>query len=176
MQEAVIRLTGVLPRLFAIMNYQYLSITAHHQPRMNYIHNPTSHHLGCSFCGLPWTRLCSRFGSLLFSIILQLFEDISLPLSMSHELRVAAEKCIEQFKLLIEISAVLDPVSDTEDSSYGTSWIEEQYVRFKIWAGNIGAFAQGHASLDYRLRDSFSTQKFMLFLLIALADFIHRGK
>jgi hypothetical protein len=95
---------------------------------------------------------------------------------MSRELRTAAQGCIDQFKLLIEISAELDPTSDDFKGTYGTSWIEEQYVRFKIWAGNIGAFAEGHASLDYRLRDSLSTQKFMLQFLIALADFVHRGK
>ncbi|CAN9210074.1 unnamed protein product [Alternaria alternata] len=94
---------------------------------------------------------------------------------MSRELRTAAQGCIDQFKLLIEISAELDPTSDDFKGTYGTSWIEEQYVRFKIWAGNIGAFAEGHASLDYRLRDSLSTQKFMLQFLIALADFVHRA-
>jgi len=95
---------------------------------------------------------------------------------MSCELRTAAERCLEQFKLLIEISAELEPASEDPNGTYGTSWIEEQYVRFKIWAGNIGAFAEGHASLDYRLRDSLSTQKFMLQFLVALADFVHRGK
>jgi hypothetical protein len=95
---------------------------------------------------------------------------------MSRELRTAAERCLEQFKLLIEISAELKSASEEVDGTYGTTWIEEQYVRFKIWAGNIGAFAEGHASLDYRLRDSLSTQKFMLQFLIALADFVHRGK
>ncbi|CAN9407919.1 unnamed protein product [Alternaria alternata] len=95
---------------------------------------------------------------------------------MSRELRTAAQGCIDQFKLLIEISAELDPTSDDFKGTYGTSWIEEQYVRFKIWAGNIGAFAEGHASLDYRLRDSLSTQKFMLQFLIALADFVHRAE
>ena len=95
---------------------------------------------------------------------------------MSHELRKGAQECIEQFKLLIEISAELDPTSENVNDTYGTSWIEEQYVRFKIWAGNIGAFAEGHASLDYRLRDNVSTHKFMLDFLVALADFIHRGK
>jgi len=95
---------------------------------------------------------------------------------MSHELRIAAQRCLEQFKLLIEISEELDPASEDSNDTYGTSWIEEQYVRFKVWAGNIGVFAEGRASLDYRLRDTLSTQKFMLQFLIALEDFIHRGK
>ena len=45
-----------------------------------------------------------------------------------------------------------------------------------MWAGNIGAFAEGHASLDYRLRDNEQTQEFMLNFLVALTDFINRGK
>jgi hypothetical protein len=95
---------------------------------------------------------------------------------MSHELRTATQGCLEQFKLLIEISVKLGLASEGPNVTYGSSWIGEQYARFKIWAGNIGTFAEGHASLDYRLRDSLSTQRFMLYLLIALADFIHRGK
>lgn len=33
-------------------------------------------------------------------------------------------------------------------------WAEDQQGRFQIWAANIGVFARGHASLDYRLRDT----------------------
>jgi hypothetical protein len=144
---------------------------------MNYICN----HIGCNhkrlFYSLHRTRLCCRCGTLLRLIIFQLIRDIGLSISMSHELRTAAKGCLEQFKLLIEISAELDPGSDvSKDKPYGTSWTEEQYVRFKIWAGNIGAFAEGHASLDYRLRDNLSTHKFMLDFLVTLADFIRRGK
>jgi len=95
---------------------------------------------------------------------------------MSDELRTAAQACREKFQLLIEITAELQPAGEVADDIYGTDWIKEQYARFKIWAGNIGAFAEGHASLDYRLRDNLSTQKFMLDFLVALTDFIHRGK
>lgn len=30
-------------------------------------------------------------------------------------------------------------------------WADEQLARFKIWASNLGVFARGHASIDYRL-------------------------
>jgi hypothetical protein len=35
-----------------------------------------------------------------------------------------------------------------------SAWAEEQMARFSIWAANLGVFARGHASADYRLRDS----------------------
>lgn len=95
---------------------------------------------------------------------------------MSYELRAAAQGCKGQFELLIEISEELGLASDKSDDTYNVNWIEEQYARFKIWAANIGAFAQGHASLDYRLRDNEQTQRFMLEFLVTLADFTKRGK
>jgi hypothetical protein len=32
-------------------------------------------------------------------------------------------------------------------------WSEDQLARFKIWIANLGVFENGHASIDYRLRD-----------------------
>lgn len=32
--------------------------------------------------------------------------------------------------------------------------IENEYARFNIWAGNLGALQRGRGSLDARLRDS----------------------
>lgn len=32
-----------------------------------------------------------------------------------------------------------------------SDWADDQLSRFKIWASNLGIFARGHASLDYRL-------------------------
>jgi len=95
---------------------------------------------------------------------------------MSYELRAAAQGCKGQFELLIEISEELGLACDKSDDAYNVNWVEEQYARFKIWAANIGAFAQGHASLDYRLRDNEQTQKFMLEFLLTLTDFTKRGK
>lgn len=32
--------------------------------------------------------------------------------------------------------------------------LEDEFGRFRVWAGNLGALQKGHSSLDYRLRDS----------------------
>ncbi len=46
--------------------------------------------------------------------------------------------------------------------------VEDQLVRFKLWAANIGAFAGSHTSLDYRLRDSSDIRDIILQLLQVL--------
>jgi hypothetical protein len=94
----------------------------------------------------------------------------------SFRLRESAQSCREQFRLLIEISAEIGPTDDAAEDVYNVGWIKDQFARFKMWAGNIGAFADGHASLDHRLRDNQTTQQFMLDFLVALRDFIHRGE
>lgn len=32
--------------------------------------------------------------------------------------------------------------------------LEDEFGRFRVWSGNLGALTKGHSSLDYRLRDS----------------------
>lgn len=32
--------------------------------------------------------------------------------------------------------------------------IEDEYGRFRVWAGSLGALQKGHSGLDYRLRES----------------------
>lgn len=53
---------------------------------------------------------------------------------------------------------------------------EDQLARFNIWAANIGAFAEAHASLDYRLRSSPKVKTMMTQLLEALRRKLQRGK
>jgi hypothetical protein len=94
----------------------------------------------------------------------------------SLAIRARAQECREQFELLIGISVELGSIDEAADDSYSVNWIEDQFARFKMWAGNIGAFAEGHASLDYRLRDNEQTHEFMLNFLVALTDFVNRGE
>lgn len=49
-----------------------------------------------------------------------------------------------------------------------TSAFEDQLARFNIWAANMGAFAEAHASLDYRVRNSAKVKAMMIQLLEAL--------
>lgn len=55
-------------------------------------------------------------------------------------------------------------VADQDRQSYEgwTHLIENQHGRFRVWAENIGVYADGKASLDYRLRDSPNIAKLML--------------
>ena len=93
-----------------------------------------------------------------------------------YNLRANAETCRTEFGSLLNTSTEIGLLNETADGTYGVHWIEDQFARFRVWAGNIGAFAEGHASLDYRLRDSPQTQSFMSDFLVSLADFIHRGE
>jgi hypothetical protein len=41
----------------------------------------------------------------------------------------------------------------TAFSKHQPQWSEDQLARFNIWTANLGVFENGHASVDYRLRD-----------------------
>jgi hypothetical protein len=176
MKEGVIALTGFLPRRFMATHYQYLLHTIHHRSPIGLRRNITDLY--------PRFRtgfLTGRGSAVAFALIFPLadfksIDRIGLRFNMSYELRAAAQGCTSQFALLLEISEELGLTCDISGRDYNVNWIQEQYARFKIWAANIGAFAQGHASLDHRLRDNEQTQKFMLEFLVTLADFIKRGK
>lgn len=47
-------------------------------------------------------------------------------------------------------------------------WSENQNARSKIWSSNLGVFAQGHASVDYRLRGFDEIRRLIIQLLEAL--------
>ena len=49
-----------------------------------------------------------------------------------------SEECVDLFRLF---------------SEYQSRWSEDQLARFRIWVANLGVFENGHASIDYRLRD-----------------------
>jgi hypothetical protein len=160
-------------------------MATHYQYLLHAIHHHLPIRLGRNITDLyPRYRtgfLTGRGSVAAFALIFPLADSksidaVGLPLSMSYELRAAAQGCTSQFALLIEISEELGLTCDISRRDYNVNWIQEQYARFKIWAANIGAFAQGHASLDHRLRDNEQTQKFMLDFLVTLADFIKRGK
>jgi hypothetical protein len=53
--------------------------------------------------------------------------------------------------------------------------LENTNVRFKIWAGNVGAFAPGNASIDYRLRDESEVLDILLVLLDRLRELLERA-
>lgn len=52
--------------------------------------------------------------------------------------------------------------------------LEDEFGRFRVWAGNLGALQKGHSSLDYRLRDSpllsSNTQKLLAELEVNISE------
>lgn len=88
----------------------------------------------------------------------------------SLEIRNRAAECLSDFDALVMMQPTADNNRDGEDLNS-----EEQKARFLIWSANIGIFADGHASLDYRLRDSLEAKKLMLDLLGSLKNYLRRG-
>jgi hypothetical protein len=69
----------------------------------------------------------------------------------------------------IRFNAVASRTSQT------ASKFEDQLARFNIWAANLGVFAEAHASLDYRLRDSPKVKALMMQQLQALQRKLQSG-
>lgn len=98
-----------------------------------------------------------------------------LSIMSSFDIRARAQDCIDQFQTLLLIKEDINSAEDAGGNLYDVGWVEEQLARFKMWAGNIGAFAEAHASLDYRLRDSEETRRYMLDFLFSLRSFVQSG-
>jgi hypothetical protein len=88
----------------------------------------------------------------------------------SFEIRSRADECLSDFDALVVVQPSADDRRNADDLDG-----EEQRARFLIWSANIGVFADGHASLDYRLRDSLEARKLMLDLLRSLKNYLRRG-
>lgn len=93
----------------------------------------------------------------------------------SADIRARADECLGHFKFLLEIETQVRDSRKGPASSNDEPQIDDQRARFKIWAGNIGVFADGHASLDYRLRDNENARNLMKSFLGSLIDFLRRG-
>lgn len=66
-------------------------------------------------------------------------------------IRFATASNIQAFqKLSNELTTSNGKWSDSIDHEA----LEDEFGRFRVWSGNLGALQKGHSSLDYRLRDS----------------------
>lgn len=79
----------------------------------------------------------------------------------SESIREHAANVRIQFEKLLQ-AARADHASASSQLSV---LIEEHYGRFNIWAGSVGVFAGGHASLDHRLRASPDVSNLVIQLL-----------
>ncbi|KAI0546405.1 hypothetical protein F4679DRAFT_412595 [Xylaria curta] len=63
--------------------------------------------------------------------------------------------CVARSLAAFEAIGRLNIQAEIDDSrSIWVETIRDQFSKFKLWAGNIGAHRSGRSSLDYRLRDS----------------------
>ena len=72
---------------------------------------------------------------------------------------MTAKQCVALFG-----RGLLSPSTNRQSSTD----LENQLGRFKIWAGNIGVFAAGNASLDFRLRNDPDVREVVLRMLTRL--------
>lgn len=93
----------------------------------------------------------------------------------SSNIHGKAKECIEEFKLLFKIEVQVRESGKAEHLTPDELRMDDQLARFRMWAGNIGAFADGHASLDYRLRDNENAKKMMIRFLENLRESLRWG-
>lgn len=85
-------------------------------------------------------------------------------------LRAATESCIHSFAVVcheIDQRPLLDASACEE--------IREEFGRFRVWTGNLGALAKGHSALDWRLRDADLMRSTVLSLLEELQRTLELG-
>lgn len=66
-------------------------------------------------------------------------------------LKSATQRCM---KLFASICAKSHTAPAKYSEQMTPSMLEDEYDRFKMWSGNLGALQKGHASLDWRLCDA----------------------
>lgn len=87
-------------------------------------------------------------------------------------IRNATIACTRSFRLL---AAALEGGDAAHRDLIAPASLEDEYGRFRVWSGNLGAQQKGHSSLDYRLRDSPLLQSNVLKLLQELETNINEG-
>jgi hypothetical protein len=71
--------------------------------------------------------------------------------AVSALLRDTTQKCMQLFAL---VCAAFDGTPTRYAEQMPLRIVLDEYDRFKIWSGNLGARQKGHASLDWRLWDA----------------------
>lgn len=92
------------------------------------------------------------------------------------DVRSLAERCLSQLELLVRICDQVSEGDGADDICFPELSADDQLARFRVWAGNIGAFADAHASLDHRLSDNEAARQLMVGFLGTLEHFSQRGK
>jgi hypothetical protein len=94
----------------------------------------------------------------------------------SNLILTAAERCRDEFERCIDLVDQEGQVDQEASKIDDRDRVEDQSVRFNIWAGTLGVFAGSHASLDYRLQESPDVTKLVIDQLDNLHKYLHRCK
>lgn len=78
-----------------------------------------------------------------------------------------ANSCASHFE---KLKQSLQTSNNDYKKQMSASAIENEYARYRIWTGNLGALQRGRSSLDTRLRDSIILRAAVLKFLYQLRD------
>lgn len=97
---------------------------------------------------------------------------------MATDIRTIAEECLKQLELLVSVHDTIGNDNSSKADDWGSTGLstDDHLARFRMWAGNIGVFAEAHASLDHRLRYNEAAKLLMINFLRTLGDYLQRGK
>jgi hypothetical protein len=70
---------------------------------------------------------------------------------------------------------VFDQVSGQEPKVAWQNLLTAEIEHFELWAVNLGLFAPGHASLDYRVREAASIREALWRYLVHINESIDEG-
>ncbi|CAG7922744.1 unnamed protein product [Penicillium olsonii] len=102
----------------------------------------------------------------------QTLQPSGIEAATMDDIGALATSCATHFETLIKS---LRAASDKFEEQMRPVEIENEYARFKIWAGNLGALQRGRSSLDARLRDSVTLRAAVLKFLGQLQDCLERS-
>ena len=84
-------------------------------------------------------------------------------------IRLGAATNVRDFQNLLNALAIY------KDHALDPAALQDEFGRFRVWSGNLGALQKGHSSLDYRLRDAPLLSGEVLKLLEELQSNLHAG-
>lgn len=91
---------------------------------------------------------------------------------MARSIHQVVRLCLSAFRSLL---ALQDGGLEDEDGTQVVR-LQDDFARFKVWAGNIGAHRTGRGSLEYRLRDASHIRIEVLRLLEELSELLDDGR
>lgn len=89
----------------------------------------------------------------------------------SSPIAVRCNECSQSFHLLCRLLKNINMYP----SQISLQAIQDEFGRFRVWAGNVGAHRSGRVSLDYRLREAGQMRQIVASLLDDLKVNLQEG-